>query len=65
MPVQVASCQRMLHDRLQRKHLQWRLHLGDLPLNHDDVMHLLCSGPLNTAVAARIIDLTPRPLLEL
>lgn len=64
MPVQLASSKRMLQDRLQCKHLLWRLHLGDLPLNHDDVMHMPCSRPLDTAVAAPFIDSTTWVFLE-
>lgn len=65
MAVQVASSKRIFQDRLQCKHLQWRLHLGDLPFNHDDVMQMPCSRPLDAAVAIKEVDSRPRPILEI
>ena len=37
-----------MQNELQCKHLQWRLHLGDLPLNHDnDVVLYAVLWPLD------------------
>ena len=36
-----------MQNELQYEHLQWRLHLGDLPLDHDDVVLYAVLWPLD------------------